>query len=106
MKSKQHSLTQHAGVTGILVTFALVANIACAQAADEPLMVRTEGLPQEVGARLIEKGQQGITALTQYLNRTRAVHNLNVADVVKTDEQGRVVRQPAPPEVAVVDPVK
>ena len=105
MKSKQSNPTRNAGVTGFLVTFAVAANIACAQGAEEPLTVRTEGLPQTVGARLTEKGQQGITALTQYLNRTRGVHNLSVADVVKTDEQGRVVRQPAPPAVAVADPV-
>ena len=68
--------------------------------------MRTEGLLQAVGTRLIEKGQQGITALTQYLNRTRGLHNLTVAEVVKTDEQGRVVRQLAPPAVAVADPGK
>ena len=106
MKSKQSNLTRHIGVTGFLVTFAVGADIACAQQTDEPLTVRTEGLPQAVGTRLTEKGQQGITALTQYLNRTRGVHNLTVADVVKTDEQGRVVRQSAHPAVAVADPVK
>ena len=106
MKSRQSNLTRYTGVTGFLATLALAANIACAQEADEPLTVRTDGLPQGVGARLIEKGQQGITALSQYLNRTRAVHNLTVADVVKTDGQGRVVRQPAHPAVAVADPDK
>ena len=52
---------------------------------------------------MIEKGQQGITAVTQYLHRTRMIHQLTVADVVNKNDPKQMAQQPAPEQVANVE---
>jgi hypothetical protein len=79
-----------------------VAAPVYAQEAEPPVAVKTDGLPPQLQMRLQEKAQQGQTAVIQYINRTRNVHNLRAEDVIKPlpadaaakgDEQTRVAKK-------------
>ena len=68
----------------IIIAVALaVAGSVCAQEAEPPVPVKTDGMSPQLAGRLQEKAQQGQTAVIQYVNRTRAIHNLRAEDVIK-----------------------
>ena len=103
MKSERSQLIQKTSMIGVFAISAFNAGAALAQQAENPVSMRTEGLPSWVAATLIEKGQQGITAVTQYLHRTRMIHQLTVADVVNKNDPKQMAQQPAPEQVANVE---
>ena len=103
MKSERNQLILKTGMIGMFTVLGFAANVAFAQQADDPVSIRTQGLTPSLAARLIEKGQQGITALTQYINRTRMIHQLNIYDVVQNDDKKLLAQQPAPEQVATVE---
>jgi hypothetical protein len=88
------NLTKHLLAAAILV----LATSAFAQDAEKPINVSTDGLPDHVKARILEKAQQGPTALIRYVNSTRHIHNLRVEMIVKPDDaatMAKVVREPS-----------
>lgn len=101
----KHGGLNHAGMTGLLVALAMAGNVACAQQVEEPIAVRTDGLPPAVGARLTEKGKQGITALMQYVNRTRMIHGLDINGVAKAGDK-RLAFQQSGQEIVAAAPTK
>ena len=103
MKSERRQLILKTSMIGILAMSTVNASVALAQQAENPASMRTEGLPSWVAEKLIEKGQQGITAVTQYLQRTRMIHQLTVADVVNKNDPKQMAQQPAPEQVANVE---
>ena len=69
----------------ILVVVAFAAANAAAQAATEPpvpVKLTHLTLPQEARQRVQAKAEQGITALTHYLELTRTVYQLRLMDIV------------------------
>ena len=64
-----------------------LAGTVCAQEAERPVAVKTEGMPAHVRSRVEDRAQQGQTAVIQYLNRTRSVHQLRPEDVIKQREE-------------------
>ena len=103
MKSERSQLILKTSMIGVFAISAFSASVALAQPAENPVSMRTEGLPSWVAAKLIEKGQQGITAVTQYLQRTRMIHQLSVADVVNKNDPRQIAQQPAPEQAANVE---
>ena len=87
---------------GLCVAALCVAGVA---AAEQPVRVRTDGLPTHMRLRVEAVAQQGPTALRQYLQRTRMVgYNLRIEEVaVDTDIVGYVAKsqmQPVKQKVA------
>ena len=103
MKSVHSQLFLKTSMIGLFAISAFTASMVFAQQGENPVSMRTEGLPSWVAATLIEKGQQGIAAVTQYLQRTRMIHQLSVADVVNKDDKNLMAQQPAPEQVATVE---
>ena len=80
--------------------------VAGAALAEQPVRVRTDGLPTHMRLQVEAAAQQGPTALRQYLQRTRMVgYNLRLEEVaVDTDIVGLVAKareaQPAKRKLA------
>jgi hypothetical protein len=81
-------LTQHLIAASLL---ALAGSVG-AQEAEKPVAVNVEGMPAHLSARLQEKAKQGPTAVIQYINRTRHIHNLRADAVIKPEEASNVAR--------------
>lgn len=61
-----------------------------AQFVEEPVAVRTEGLPTHLRLRVEEKAQEGATALIHYVNRTRMMGwQLRVEEIVAAGDAVR-----------------
>jgi len=67
----------------VLAIVSLAATTAFAQPVGEPpVPVRVSNLSQHVRERVESHAEQGITSLARYLERTRAVHQLRLMDIV------------------------
>jgi len=81
---------------GLLAAATLcVAGVA---AAEQPVRVRTDGLPTHMRLQVEAAAQQGPTALRQYLQRTRMVgYNLRIEEVARdTDIVGYAAKAGEP----------
>lgn len=79
---------------GLLAAATLcVASVAMAE---QPVRVRTDGLPTHMKQQVEAAAQQGPTALRQYLQRTRMVgYNLRIEEVAAdVDVVGMVAKAP------------
>ena len=68
------------------IAFAAFAADALAQSAEPPAAVNVEGLPTHVRVRILEKAQQGETAVIRYLHRTYTVHGLRPENVLREQQ--------------------
>jgi urease gamma subunit len=71
--------------------FALCGTVA-AQEAEKPVAVNTDGMPAQLRARVEEKAKEGPTAVIQYINRTRHIHNLRADQVIKPEPSSAVAK--------------
>lgn len=67
-------------VAMLLVSFAGAAQAREPQAA---VAVKTDGLPAHVAARVEAKAAEGMTALRRYVWITRAMHGLDLRELVR-----------------------
>jgi hypothetical protein len=81
-----------------IVLFACFA--AAAQEPEAPVRVNVEGLPAHVRERILDKAQQGATALIRYLHRTEAVHQLRPQFVIRQSEPAAIAAAPQEPKLA------
>ena len=86
------------GIRRILLAGLGTALLSCApsfaHAADAPIVLRTDGLPPWVAAKLIEKSRQGIVPVMQYLQRTRMIHGLYIGDLLLPEARQSLAAQP------------
>ena len=59
---------------------------AIAQGAEAPVGVYVENLPTHVRERILDKAQQGRTAVIQYLHRTQSLHQLRPEFILQGDD--------------------
>ena len=83
-----------------LSAFAVASN-AFAQESEKPVNVTVERLPAAVATRIQEKAALGQTALIQYLNRTRMLHQIRIESIVVAPAEPRVDTKAKVPEVQV-----
>jgi len=67
---------------------------AAAEEPEAPVRVNVEGLPSHVRERILDKAQQGATALIHYLHRTEAVHQLRPQFVIRQPEPAAMATAP------------
>ena len=86
--------------TNLTRTLLAAATLAVAGSAlaEQPVRVRTDGLPTHMRERIEAAAQEGPTALRQYLQRTRMVgYNLRMEEVVAgADIVGLAAKSPQP----------
>jgi len=73
---------------------------AAAQEPEAPVRVNVEGLPAHVRERILEKAEQGATALIRYLHRTEAVHQLRPQFVIRQSEPAAIAAAPEDAKLA------
>jgi hypothetical protein len=74
------------------------AGVAAEDAAEPAVAVKVDGLSTHVRSRIEAKAKQGLTALIQYLNTSRPVHQLRAEDIVKRADSAsptQVAQKPA-----------
>ena len=54
---------------------------------DNALYLRTDAMPPYLAARLEEKAKEGLRSLNQYVQRTRMIHQLTLAQILVTREE-------------------
>jgi hypothetical protein len=81
------------------------AGAVCAQQAEAPVAVNTDGMPHSLRARLEAKAQEGPTAVIRFINRTRNIHQLRAQDVIRPDRpEASASRESARSEVVAAAP--
>ena len=90
------NLKPHVGSIAAIAAFTLGAIVGpvFAQQPEPPVAVKTDGMPSHLRERILEKAAQGQTALIQYINRTKTVHQLRVEDVVKPPREATLAAKP------------
>jgi opacity protein-like surface antigen len=83
-------------LTPILAAAALLA-AGSAAAGEQPVRVKTDGLPTHMRLQVEAAAQQGPTALRHYLQRTRMIgYNLRLDEVVAESELGGTLAKSSP----------
>ena len=60
--------------------------------AEEPVAVNTTGLESFVAERVRSEAAKGITPLRQYVQRTKFMHQIDLASIVVTREQAALAK--------------
>jgi hypothetical protein len=58
---------------------------------DSPMYLRTDGLPPYLANRLEDKAREGLRALSQYVQRTRMIHQLSLNRILVTRQDADAV---------------
>ena len=77
-----------------------VAAVACASQAfarnpDEPVVVKTQGLPPYIARGVEAAAAQGPDALRRYVERTRGIYNLELNALVASPEETAAIKAAA-----------
>lgn len=71
------------------------AGLVNAQETEEPVAVKTQGLPPHVAKGVEAQAAKGITALRRYVERTRGIYNLHLGSLVATPEEAKAMKAKA-----------
>jgi hypothetical protein len=99
MKTKRTQGIRRVLLAGFATTL-LSSAASLVHAADAPIVLRTDGLPPWVAAKLTEKSRQGIVPVMQYLQRTRMIHGLYIGDLLLPEARRSLAAQPESAKLA------
>lgn len=67
---------------------------------EQPLVVKTDGLPPHVAAKVKDKAGEGATSLRRYVYITRSMHNLDMRSLVRNEAATEIAAAPKAEKVA------